>query len=188
VEPCQAEDGYEEERDDDHDDDGDDCGDGLQLLRLLVVEDEDQAEDEDADHVKREGDQKHEEVAIIPPTYAIVDPGTVVVKDLDAVVADGAVAAPRRPIELARDTPLHPHCDSVDLHVAVQRSSEIIVSVFVRTGTRYHPWVHEGGHGEVDENKEGDDPLEDGNRIPVLLQNVPLDTREVEEQGRGAQK
>ena len=39
-----------------------------------------------------------------------------------------------------------------------------------------HPWVHEGGHGEVDENKEGDDPLEDGNRIPVLLQNVPLDT------------
>ena len=97
MEPCQAEDGYEEERDDDHDDDGDDCGDGLQLLRLLVVEDEDQAEDEDADHVKREGDQKHEEVAIIPPTwnishlttvdisfwtlaYAIVDPGTVVVK------------------------------------------------------------------------------------------------------------
>ena len=51
-----------------------------------------------------------------------------------------------------------------------------------------HPWVHEGGHGEVDENKEGDDPLEDGNRIPVLLQNVPFDTREVEEQGRGAQK
>ena len=71
MEPCQAEDGYEEERDDDHDDDGDDCGDGLQLLRLLVVEDEDQAEDEDADHVKREGDQKHEEVAIIPPTWDI---------------------------------------------------------------------------------------------------------------------
>ena len=71
MEPCQAEDGYEEKRDDDHDDDGDDCGDGLQLLRLLVVEDEDQAEDEDADHVKREGDQKHEEVAIIPPTWNI---------------------------------------------------------------------------------------------------------------------
>ena len=52
MEPCQAEDGYEEEGDDDHDDDGDDCGDGLQLLRLLVVEDEDQAEDKDADHVK----------------------------------------------------------------------------------------------------------------------------------------
>ena len=38
-------------------------------------------------------------------TYAIVDPGAVVVKDLDAVVADGTVAAPRRPIELTSDTP-----------------------------------------------------------------------------------
>ena len=38
-------------------------------------------------------------------TYAIVDPGAVVVKDLDAVVADRAVAAPGRPIELASDTP-----------------------------------------------------------------------------------
>ena len=39
-----------------------------------------------------------------------------------------------------------------------------------------HPRIHEGGHGEVDEDKEGDDPLEDGNCIPVLLQDVPLDT------------
>ena len=51
-----------------------------------------------------------------------------------------------------------------------------------------HPWVHEGGHGEVDKNKEGDDTLEDRDSIPVLLQNVPFDTREVEEQGRGAQQ
>ena len=54
MEPCEAEDRYEEEGDDDHDDDGDDRGDGLQLLRLLVVEDEDKAEDKDAGHVKRE--------------------------------------------------------------------------------------------------------------------------------------
>ena len=54
MEPCEAEDRYEEEGDDDHDDDGDDRGDGLQLLRFLVVEDEDKAEDEDAGHVKRE--------------------------------------------------------------------------------------------------------------------------------------
>ena len=38
-------------------------------------------------------------------TYAIVDPGAVMVKDLNAVVANRAVAAPRRPIELAGDTP-----------------------------------------------------------------------------------
>merc|ERR1719397_2229611 len=36
-----------------HDDDGDDCSDSLQLLRLFVIEDEDEAEDKDADHVKR---------------------------------------------------------------------------------------------------------------------------------------
>ena len=68
MEPRKAKDGYEEEGDDDHDDDGDDCSDSLQLLRLLVVEDEDQAEDEDADHVKREGDEEHEEVAVVSPT------------------------------------------------------------------------------------------------------------------------
>ena len=72
MEPCEAKDGYEEEGDDDHDDDGDDCSDGLQLLRLLVVEDEDEAEDEDADHVKREGDEEHEEVAVVSPAWNIL--------------------------------------------------------------------------------------------------------------------
>lgn len=153
MEPRKSEDGYEEEGDDDHDNNGDDCRDSLQLLRLLVIEDVDKAEDKDADHVKGERDEEHEEVAVVSPTYAIVDPGAVVVKDLDAVVADRAVAAPGRPIELASDTPLHSHCDSVDLNVSIERSSKIIVPVFVRTGTRYHPWIHEGGHGEVDENK-----------------------------------
>ena len=42
---------------------------------------------------------------VLPPTYAIVDPGAVVVKDLNAVVADRAVAAPRRSVELAGDAP-----------------------------------------------------------------------------------
>jgi len=187
VEPSEPKDGYEEEGDDDHYDDGDDCRDSLQLLRLLVIEDVDKAEDKDADHVKREGDEEHEEVAVVSPAYAIVDPGAVMVKDLNAVVANRTVAAPRRPIELAGDTPLHPHCDPVDLHIAVERSSKIIIPVFVRAGSRYYPRIHEGGHGKIDENKEGDDTLEDGNRIPVLLQNIPLDTREVEEQGCGAQ-
>ena len=38
-------------------------------------------------------------------TYAIVDPGAVMVKYLNAVVADRAVTAARRSIELASDTP-----------------------------------------------------------------------------------
>ena len=46
-------------------------------------------------------------------TYAVVDPGAVVVEYLDAVVADGAVGAPRRPVELARHAPLHPDLRTV---------------------------------------------------------------------------
>ena len=120
MEPSEAKDGYEEEGDDDHDDDGDDCRDSLQLLCFLVIEDVDEAEDKDADHVKREGNEEHEEVAVVSPTwdisyncellelkptYAIVDPGAVMVEDLNAVVADRAVTAARRSIELASDTP-----------------------------------------------------------------------------------
>jgi len=188
VEPCEAEDRYEEEGDDDHDDDGDDRGDGLQLLRLLVVEDEDQAEDEDAGHVKRERYQEHEKVAVVPPTNAIVDPWAVMIKDLNAVVANRAVAAPGRAVELAGDAPLHPHRDPIDLNIAVEGSAEVIVSILVRTCARNHPGIHEGGHGEVDEDEKSDDSLEDWNSIPVLLQNVPLDTREIKEEGCGAQQ
>ena len=81
-----------------------------------------------------------------------------------------------------------------------------------RTVTRRlptHPRIHEGGHGEVDEDEKSDDSLEDWNSIPVLLQNVPLDTptkvisyqygvisllidpenlREIKEEGCGAQQ
>ena len=38
-------------------------------------------------------------------TDAVVDPGAVVVEDLDAVVADAAVAAAGRPVELTGHTP-----------------------------------------------------------------------------------
>ena len=38
-------------------------------------------------------------------TDAVVDPGAVVVEDLDAVVAYAAVAAPGRPVELTGHTP-----------------------------------------------------------------------------------
>ena len=71
MEPSQSKDGYEEEGDYDHDDDGDDCRDSLQLLRLLVIEDVDEAENKDADHVKGEGDEEHEEVAVVSPTWHI---------------------------------------------------------------------------------------------------------------------
>ena len=46
-------------------------------------------------------------------------------------------------------------------------------------GARDDARVHEGRHGEVDEDEEGDDPLEDWHGVPLLDQNVPLDTPEV---------
>ena len=50
---------------------------------------------------------------------------------LDTFITDGAVRATRRPVELASDTPLHPHCHTIDIHVLVKRSSEIVVFVFI---------------------------------------------------------
>ena len=49
---------------------------------LLLVEDVHQAEDEDGGHVNGQGDEEHEEVAIVPASDAVVDPRTVVVKNL----------------------------------------------------------------------------------------------------------
>ena len=46
-------------------------------------------------------------------TNAIVDPWAVMIKDLNAVVANRAVAAAGRAVELAGDAPLHPHLDGV---------------------------------------------------------------------------
>ena len=48
------------------------------------------------------------------------------VEDLDAIVAYGAVAAPRRSVELARDAPFHANGDSVDLNVPIKDANIII--------------------------------------------------------------
>ena len=39
------------------------------------MKDVDETEDEDADHVEGEGDEEHEEVPVVPPPDAVVDPG-----------------------------------------------------------------------------------------------------------------
>ena len=69
----------------------------------------DETEDKYGDHVKREGEEEHEEVSVVPPADAVVDPGAVVVEYLDTVVADGTVGTARRPVKLTRHAPLHPH-------------------------------------------------------------------------------
>ena len=68
---------------------------------------------------------------------ALADPGAVVVELLDAVVADGAVRRPRRPVQQARVAVLHP--DDVaagDGHVPGARQPEVRVVV---RGARHHP-------------------------------------------------
>lgn len=50
---------------------------------------------------------------------------------LHTVVTHAAVWAARRSVEVARGTPLHPHLNSLYLHVFIKRSSEVIVFVFV---------------------------------------------------------
>jgi len=49
---------------------------------LAVVENEDEAEGENAHHVDAQRQQEEEEVAVVPPANAVVHPGTVVVEVL----------------------------------------------------------------------------------------------------------
>lgn len=49
---------------------------------LSVVEDEDEAEGEDSHHVDAQRQQEEEEVAVVPPSNAVVHPGTVMVEVL----------------------------------------------------------------------------------------------------------
>ena len=192
VEPCEAADREEDERYDAHDHHGHYRDHRGQLV--FVVEDVNETKNEYSDHVNCEGDEEHEEVSVVPPSDTVVDPGTMVIEDLDAVVTDTAVRAARRSVELTSDTPLHTdleqgqthsqplrlfsftHRNTVDLDISIKRSSEVIVPVLIRAGARDDPRVHEGGHGEVDQDEDGDDALEYWNSIPMLDIDIPLVT------------
>lgn len=50
---------------------------------------------------------------------------------LHTVVAHGAVRAARRSVETAGGAPLHPNLNASDLHRLVERSTEIILFIFV---------------------------------------------------------
>lgn len=50
---------------------------------------------------------------------------------LHTVVTDAAVRAAGRPVEMAGGAPLHPDLNALDLHVLVERCSEIIILVLV---------------------------------------------------------
>ena len=73
-------------------------------------------------------------------------------------------------------SPLHPHCDPVDLHVPVERGPEVVITIFVRARSGDDARVHEGRHGEVDQYEDGDNALEYWDSVPLLYDNVPLIT------------
>ena len=74
-----------------------------------------ETEHKDPDHVDGERDEEHEEVSVVPPSYAVVDPGTVVVEYLYAVITDAAVRTAGRTIELTGDAPFHSDLDSTNV-------------------------------------------------------------------------
>ena len=80
METRESEDGDDEHAYDHHRHDGHDAGRGGEVS--AVVEHVDEAEDEDGRHVEREGDEEHEEVAVVAPPDAVVHPGAVVVENL----------------------------------------------------------------------------------------------------------
>lgn len=131
----------------------------LRQFVLLLLEDVDQRERKDAQHVDRQRDQEEEEEPIVPPADAVVHPRAVVIEGLffynerklrlikkfladskrsylDAVIAHGTVRTPWRSVELTRHAPFHPHRDAVDLGILVQRGPELVLAIFVRWGCK----------------------------------------------------
>ena len=57
--------------------------------------------------MESQGNQEHEKVSVVSSADAVVDPGTVMVEYFNAVIADTAVAASGRTVELTRHAPFH---------------------------------------------------------------------------------
>ena len=63
------------------------------------MKDVDETEDEDADHVEGEGDEEHEEVPVVPPPDAVVDPGNDSCDSLyDSLVTAYQYTTPQSPL------------------------------------------------------------------------------------------
>lgn len=97
-----------------------------------MMKDEKDGPDKDGNHINGQEDEEGKEVAIISPSDAIVDPGTVVVKCLDAGITVGTVRTAGRTIELTGDTPLHSDISTINYNSLIEWSSEVVINVFVR--------------------------------------------------------
>lgn len=173
-----AQDGDEEYGADHYDGHGDDAV--VRVEAVLVVQDVDQAQGKDGDHVRAQKDQEEEEVAVVAPPDAVVHPRAVVVKRLNATVADAAVRAARGTVKLAGGAPLHAHRDAVDLHVLVQGEPEVVLLLLVRLVFRDDAGIHECGQGEIHKHKKRHKALHYGDAVVVATGQ--LRTRKHEKQ------
>lgn len=129
------------------------------------------------------GDEEEEKEAVVAPPHAVVHPGTVVVEGLNTVVADGTVRASRGSVELTGATPLHSDCDTANFDASVKGSSGVFLRHLGRL--RVGSGVEEGGKGEVDDGKEGEDAFVDRNEPRQRRQlGQQLPAGECEEGGR----
>lgn len=78
---------------------------------------------------------------------------------LHAVVADAAVGAAGRAVEVAGGAPLHPYLDSFDLHVLVQRRAEVVVLILIFVCSWENSRVHESCHAEVCQHKQENESI-----------------------------
>ena len=107
---------------------------------------------------------------------------------LNAVIANWTVRASWRPVELTGDAPLHSNGDSVDLHISIQWSPKVVLSVFFGRRPRDDPGVHEGGQAEVHDDEDGQNPLIQWNHPEWQLSPVPMEARIIVEQGSARQE
>lgn len=159
VEACETSNRDKEQTCDTHYNQRDD---GMQAVDVLsMVENEEQAEAKHCHDVGRQRQEEEEEIAVVSPTNAVVDPGTVVVKVLHTVVADRAMGTAWWSVESTCRAPLHPDLDPPDLHGLVERGPEVILLILVLLSSWKDAGVHEGGHAEISQNKEEDNSIVD---------------------------
>lgn len=122
--------------------------------------------------MKTERDEKLEEVAIITTTNTVINPRTVVVKHLDAVVANAAVRTARRPVKFASCTPLHSYGYTVDLDTFVQWIWQFSVFYELISSSWINTRVHECSKTKICNDEDCQQALVDGNSIMVCHYQV----------------
>lgn len=108
------------------------------------------------------------------------------IERLDAVVAYGAVGAAWRSIEFTRDAPFHPHRNTINFSIFVQRRTEFVLPVFVWWCLWDNARVHKRCQRKVGYDEERNDGLV--RRHPWMPLDVKLATWVPEEQEGGAEQ